>query len=387
MIHKNKPSTRFSCQFLLVLFILLFSNHINAQQTINGTLMHGGIQRSYILYVPQAYNPTIPAPLVFNFHGYTSSAEVQINYGDFRPMANLDGFLLVVPQGTVDSAGNTHFNVGWGTSTVDDVGFINALLDDLATQYTINQDRIYSAGMSNGGFMSYRLACELSGRIAAIASVTGSMTLGTVSTCSPSHPTPVLEIHGTADGTVNYDGSNFATAIPDVLTYWSDYNNTDVTPSVTSLPDTNTTDGSTVEHIIYANGDNNVKVEHFKVIGGGHTWPGNSFAPANQDINAAQEIWDFFSRYDINGEINALSNEAFELSNITIYPNPAVSELVISNKNFTTNLDYKIISLPGHLLNIGKITSNNQIVDISYLPGGLYFLMIENTIYKILKTN
>ncbi|WAC01355.1 prolyl oligopeptidase family serine peptidase [Lacinutrix neustonica] len=236
MIQKQTPSTVLIAPYLLLLFILLFSQNINAQQTIDGTLMHDGIQRTYILYVPQAYNASTPAPLVLNFHGYTSNAIEQINYGDFRPLADEDGFLIVVPQGTVDTAGNTHFNVGWGTSTVDDIGFINALLDDLSTQYTINQDRIYSTGMSNGGFMSYKLACELSDRIAAIASVTGSMTLGTTGSCNPLHPTPVLEIHGTSDGTVNYNGSNFATAIPDVLSYWSNYNNTDTTPTVTSIP-------------------------------------------------------------------------------------------------------------------------------------------------------
>lgn len=387
MIQTRTPTTVFIGPYLLVLFILLFSKNINAQQTIDGTLMHDGIQRTYILYVPQAYNASTPTPLVLNFHGYTSNALEQINYGDFRPMADRDGFLMVAPQGTVDGAGNTHFNVGWGTSTVDDIGFINALLDALSAQYTINQDRIYSTGMSNGGFMSYKLACELSDRIAAIASVTGSMTLGTIDSCNPLHPIPILEIHGTSDGTVNYNGSNFATSIPDVLSYWSNYNNTDAVPSVTSIPDTNTTDGSTVEHLIYSNGDNNVKVEHFKVIGGGHTWPGTSYGPANQDIDASEEIWEFFSRYDINGEITTLAMESFELSKITMHPNPAASEITISHDNYSRDLDYKIVSLQGKLLNHGMITSANQKIDISYLSEGLYFLIVEYTTYKILKTN
>ncbi|WAC01354.1 T9SS type A sorting domain-containing protein [Lacinutrix neustonica] len=128
-------------------------------------------------------------------------------------------------------------------------------------------------------------------------------------------------------------------------------------------------------------------MEHFKVIGGGHTWPGTSYGSANQDINASEEIWNFFSRYDINGEITTLSMESFGLSKITIHPNPAASEIAISHENYSKHLDYKIVSLQGKLLNQGMISSTNQKIDISYLSEGLYFLIVENTTYKILKTN
>jgi len=146
-----------------------------AQQTINGTLEHDGLMREYILYVPANYTGTEEVPLLFNFHGYGSNASQQMFYGDFRPIADTEGFIIVHPMGTVDNTGTTHFNVGWGTSTIDDVGYTEALIDDLSSNYPIDAKRIYSTGMSNGGFMSYTLACELSDRIAAIASVTGTM--------------------------------------------------------------------------------------------------------------------------------------------------------------------------------------------------------------------
>ena len=191
-----------------LLFLLLLQVFVTvAQQTIEDTIMYDGRMRTFILYVPESYQADVPAPLVLNFHGYTSNNLEQMFYGDFRPIADTAGFLIVHPMGTVDLLGNTHWNVGWGSSTVDDVGFTNALLDTLSAEYNINQDRIYSTGMSNGGFMSYRLACELSNRIAAIASVTGAMTINTPSTCSPEHPMPVMEIHGTADSTVPYNGN------------------------------------------------------------------------------------------------------------------------------------------------------------------------------------
>jgi len=371
---------------LVIAFFLLCSVSVQAQQTINGTLMHDGIERNYILFVPSSYNSANEAPVIFNFHGYTSNAIQQLNYGDFRPMANANGFLIVVPEGTVDSQGNTHFNVGWGTSNIDDVGFTEALLDELSTQYTINQKRIYATGMSNGGFMSYRLACELSDRIAAIASVTGSMTLGTTNTCSVSHPTPVLEIHGTADPTVAYDGSNFATAIPEVLDYWSNYNNNNTTPTVTALPDLDASDGSTVEHIVYTDGDNGVNVEHFKVIGGDHTWPGNTFIPANQDINASAEIWKFFSRYDIDGVIEPLSVDSFDAVSVSIYPNPSNSKITINNDNFREAMSYDIVNIAGQVIQTGEITSKKHQIDLTNLSASTYFLNIGTGTFKIIKT-
>ena len=146
-----------------------------SQQTITATITHDALQREYILYVPASYTGSNAVPLVFNFHGYTSNATEQMWYGDFRPIADTANFIIVHPNGMLDATGTTHFNVGWGGSTIDDVGFTSALLDSISADYNINADRVYSTGMSNGGFMSYQLACQLSDKIAAIASVTGSM--------------------------------------------------------------------------------------------------------------------------------------------------------------------------------------------------------------------
>ena len=183
-----------------IITTLLFLNISYSQQTINGSITHGGLTRTYILYVPASYSAGTPAPLVFNFHGYTSNATEQMFYGDFRPIADTAGFLLIHPMGTLDGSGQPYWNSGWG-GTVDDIGFTSALIDSLSLTYSINQDRVFSTGMSNGGFMSYTLACELSDRIAAIASVTGAMNLNQSSTCNASHQMPVMEIHGTSYAT------------------------------------------------------------------------------------------------------------------------------------------------------------------------------------------
>jgi polyhydroxybutyrate depolymerase len=299
----------------LITFIICFPILIQAQQTINGSITYGGLQREYILYVPAIYNANNPTPLVFNFHGYTSDAASQMWYGDFRSIADTAGFLIVHPEGTLDNNGTSHWNVGWGGSTVNDIGFTSALIDSLASQYSINLNRVYSTGMSNGGFMSYHLACELSNEIAAVASVTGSMNIGWFNTCNPNHPMPVMEIHGTADPTVTYNTSSFSESMSDIMTFWSNFNSCSSSPVITSVPDINTSDGCTAEHQVWTNGNNGVEVEHYKIINGAHTWPGTAFAfgVTNFDINASVKIWEFFSKYDINGlitptQIESISN-------------------------------------------------------------------------------
>jgi polyhydroxybutyrate depolymerase len=276
-----------------------------AQETATSTLTHDGMQREYILYVPANYTGDEAVPLVLNFHGYTSNAKDMMNYGDFRPIADTAGFIIVAPQGTLLD-GKTHWNVGGWTlaSKTDDIGFTAALIDSLSASYNIDPSRIYATGMSNGGYMSFLLACQLSDKIAAIASVTGSMTIQTYNACDPQHPTPVMQIHGTQDGTVPYEGNPFWTkSIDQVMDYWITYNHCKKAPKTTLLPDTDTTDGSTVEHIVYASGKKGATAEHFKVTGGDHKWPllEGGGPGTNHDFDATLEIWRFFRRYDLNG--------------------------------------------------------------------------------------
>ncbi|MHA7058890.1 extracellular catalytic domain type 1 short-chain-length polyhydroxyalkanoate depolymerase [Aquimarina sp. M1] len=390
MTNYNLEKNVFLRVFLIKAVLLVgFSITVTAQQTINGTLQHDGITREYILYIPSIYTEDTAAPLVFNFHGYTSNANEQMFYGDFREIADTEGFLIVHPMGTVDNVGNTHFNVGWGTSTVDDVGFTEALIDEISSNYTINTDRIYSTGMSNGGFMSYKLACELSNRIAAIASVTGTMNKNQPNSCTPSHQIPVMEIHGTADTTVPYQGANWIESTPDVVNFWVNFNNCDTTPQIIDIPDTAPTDGSTVEHQLFTNGDNGTQVEHYKIINGGHTWPGSAFGSSdtNYDIDASALIWNFFSKYDINGEITTLSIEEVEENDTTfrIYPNPVSSTITVDHK-IPEPLEYAVFTLQGKLASKGILSLTNHTIDVSSLSSAtIYFLTIGNTTIKIQK--
>ncbi len=357
------------------------------QQTIDGSITFAGIQRDYILYVPEIYTPGEAVPLILNFHGYTSNAFEQLNYGDFRPIADTAGFIVVHPMGTVDLLGNTHWNVGWGTSSVDDLGFTAALIDSLSAEFSINQDRIYSTGMSNGGFMSYHLACELSERIAAIASVTGTMNVNQPATCSPGHPMPVMEIHGTADATVPYTGNFLFGTTPAAVAYWVNYNNCEQTPSITSIPDTDGGDGCTAEHQVYTGGNNGSTVEHFKIINGEHTWPGSAFGGlgTNQDIDACNEIWRFFSKYDIHGLINTTSVADVNLTKtVSVFPNPANDAMTIVWPGVET-ADYTVSSLTGQLVQKGSLSTGKNEIDLTSVVPGMYMMTIGQQVIKFVK--
>ena len=267
------------------------------------TLTHKTLERSYIIYVPESGASEINMPVLFALHGYGSTAENHKNYTYYEPLAETNKFIVVYPQGSyfqgTFTSGN-HWNVGSWTagSTVDDVDFIDEVIGLINKKESIDQNRIYSSGMSNGGFMSYHLACNLSSKIAAIASVTGSMSAETLEDCSPSHPTPVLQIHGTLDTTVKFDGDPSINMEPinNVLDYWSTYNSCDPTPTlrVIDYPE------FSIDNKKYNNCLNNVSVELYKISSMAHTWPYKS----NYGISATEEVWNFVSQFDIYGKIN-----------------------------------------------------------------------------------
>ena len=324
--------TRFP-NLMLLLLLLAAPAALRAQTTVVGTIRAGGLVREYRLYVPAIYNTTTHAvPLLLNLHGYGSNNLQQEAYGDFRSLADTANFLIVHPNGVFDATNNRNWNTFGPRGTgIDDVAFLAALIDTLASRYRLDPQRIYSTGMSNGGFMSYELACQLGNRIAAIASVTGSMTAGRLADCTGGRPVPVLEIHGTADNTVPYTGGTALqfVAIPTLLSSWVQRNGCNPTPTVTAVPDLSTADGCTAERSVWAGGRNGSVVEHFRIIGGGHTWPGAAFVigVTNQDISASREAWRFLRRYRLAQLLPARDAAVPAAPRLLLLPNPATDLL------------------------------------------------------------
>jgi polyhydroxybutyrate depolymerase len=317
--------------FRLLFAFLLLPFIAKAQTTVIDSIQSGGIWRNYRLHLPANYNAnTSLRPLILNLHGLGSNALEQEFYGDFRSIADTAGFLIVHPNGTTVN-GFTYWNVGLNPGGANDVSFLSALIDTLAARYRVDTRRVFSAGMSNGGIMSYYLASYLSQKIAAIASVTGSITSNGFPPPAPTHPMPVMQIHGTADPVVPYNGG--PTTIPGVssvtidtvVKFWVTFNGCAPSPQAFSIPNISTTDGCTAERFLYTGGTSSSTVEFFKVTGGGHTWPGTPFnnmaGATNQDFNASAEIWRFFRQYNL-GTLSVTNAHARSLD-LRLTPNPA----------------------------------------------------------------
>lgn len=353
---------------------MLLSCTAFAQLTVVDSFLHGGIYRSYRLYVPAGYNANNGHSLIINMHGLGSNSVEQQLYTNFMPIADTAQFLMVYPQGT-SSNGTPFWGCGLaGLPPVDDVGFISALIDTVATKYNVNKDLVFATGMSMGGYMSHYLALQLNNRIAAIASVAGTMAPNVYATAAPGRAIPVMDIHGTADGTVPYTGSSDGIHIDTLVSFWNRNNRTNPTPVITAVPNTNTSDGCTADHYVWSGGTKGSTVEFYKIIGGGHTWPGApiSVGVTNQDFSASKEIWRFFRQYGLH-QFTAVQN-VHGIAGIKVWPNPCKDMLEINTTEHITIRD-----LSGRIL----IQANGPQVSMTALPQGIYLLQLEGKIGSI----
>ena len=299
---------RFLFLSILIVFIVSCKGDDEVQVDEDGiitgletkTFSHDNVNRNYLIYIPNSYDPEIKYPLMFNFHGFGGIASEFINTADMRALAESKNFIIVYPQGTsLPGTNDSHWNSSKPStdnkSNTDDIGFIENLIDQLLVDYpVIDSKRIYAAGYSNGGFFSYYLACN-SKKFAAIGSVAGTMIDDSYQSCDAQYPTAMINIHGTADSTVLYNGDNLgSTSIPDVVNWWKNFNNTLNEDMLSNQ------DGS-IEQYIYYNDAGDRYVEHIKIYGGEHYWDDKLNYNGK---NTSGLIWEFVSQYDIDGVID-----------------------------------------------------------------------------------
>lgn len=265
-----------------------------------------GNDRIFRLTLPQQFSQDVSWPVVFNFHGAYSNAQQQSEWTKFPDKARAAGFILVTPSGSGvvddDGSGFGFWNGGSCCSQADDVGFVRYMIDVVLKNYSGDPQRIYATGISNGGFMAFRLACDLADAVAAIASVAAPD--GTTA-CQPSAPVPILQIHGTADALVPYGGGEPDITRANPFVNFSVRSITETVERWTTLNDCGTATGAATSgdvtctrHTDCADG---AVVEHCRVDGGGHTWPGgtvpDSLGYTTMDLDATDHIWNFFSAF------------------------------------------------------------------------------------------
>ena len=254
------------------------------------TLMSGGLMRTANVHVPTSYDPSKGMPLVLDFHGYSSNASQEALLSGMNAKADSAGFIAIHPEGT-----NSSWNAGSccgqaATDNVDDIGFVKDLLDTAADRLCIDAHRIFVTGMSNGGFMSNRIGCELADRVAAIAPVAG---VDGMPTCTPSRPMPIIHFHGTADTLVPYAGS----PTEGFISVADDFAGWGMRDGCTDMPSTTFMNGdSSCSSYLQCSGG--AQVTLCTVQNGGHTWPGGLPIPAlgytTTDLSATDAMWSFF---------------------------------------------------------------------------------------------
>lgn len=368
----------------LCFFIALISTFsAKSQLTVFDTITSGGLERDFRMYIPASYDGSEAVPLVLNLHGYSSDNFGQALYANFNPVADTAGFITVLPNGTIDGFGFRYWNcfISDGIG-VDDVQFISDLIDSISATYHIDPNRIYSTGMSNGGFMSHTLACELSDKIAAIASVAGVMSKARLSTCNAEHNMPVMQIHGTADPTVPYDGNADWVSADSIVKYWAGHNHCNAEPTFSEVPDVITTDLCTAEHYIYGGCYKGITTELYKIIGGEHTWPGTAIiflGVTNQDINACAEIWKFFSRYRLD-ELTAIDeNNGNEIHDMYLQPNPFANAFTLQIDPEMKIHQVSVYDYTGRIIfSTTDLDQTNLILNTENWMKGIYIVSLQS---------
>ena len=349
-----------------------------------------GQSRSFLKYLPVNLDPSEQLPLMMCFHGGSGTAEEQLAIGDLRETADEDRFLLVYPQALPDpnDGGSTNWQVVTSgdlpftlPNPHSDVDFVSALIDAMLDMHNVDPSRVYAMGYSNGGGFAYDLACRLNNKVTGVGAVARTMYAESYDNCVVTHPTPVVTILGTSDFISSYDGITYngtlyyhsAEATHDL---WIDQNGLLPQEEVSTVPDLNPSDNTSVELYQWRDEQNCRELAHYKVNGGDHDWPGTF---GNMDIVSHDVIWAHLKEFDMDGRMSCATDATLSLSTVewTLYPNPATDQLVLDlNQSVTSAEVYRIYNSTGQCVRQGAITSQNTSIDLATLPCGLHWLTV-----------
>ncbi len=314
MIHRI---LRFSIFIFSVFFIFKACQPLGYIKYLESTkeykITWDGYERNYFVHFPPKEKMNKPVPLLFHLHGGGGTAEKTpaITFGRFNELADRDGFIVVYPNAIEKNwnDGRKSDDVKSWKEDIDDVGFIIEIIDELKTKYKIDEQRIFTTGMSNGGFMSGRLACDRADVFRGAAILTAQISKDYLPSCNPSQPLGIMVMNGTEDKLVPYDGGVITIfkktrgeilSTDEFIEFWKKNNNCTSEKTTVNLPN-KMADGTTVSIEEYSNCDNRGALKFYKIKGGGHTWPGGKqylrekwIGKTSREINACEEIWDFF---------------------------------------------------------------------------------------------
>jgi polyhydroxybutyrate depolymerase len=274
------------------------------------TVLMGEQKRTYLVHVPKEYDPKKPAPVVLALHGAAMDGSMMVWFSGLNKKSDEAGFIVVYPSGMGVGSFRT-WNAGgfsgkMAEGKADDVAFIGKLLDDLNVAVKVDEKRIYACGMSNGGMMCYRLAAELSDRIAAIAPVAGTIA---IEECKPNRPVPVIHFHGSKDNIVPFEMTKEKMppfmklkGVEESVQIWVKLNGCDQTPTTDTLSKEG--DETKVTRTCYGGGKDGSEVVLVVIEEGGHTWPGQKppvgfIGKSAMNMSANDLMWVFFEKHKL----------------------------------------------------------------------------------------
>jgi polyhydroxybutyrate depolymerase len=288
---------------IVVLFLALVGALVASILSGRESIVVDGRERVYYIHLPQMYDGSEPTPLLLAFHMRLGTAWMMREITQFNRVADREGFIVVYPEGSGRSWADGSQRYGADKAGVDDVRFVEALLARLEERYSVDADRVYAAGFSNGGFFAQRLGCELSEKIAAIATVSAVLPVEVLERCAPAGTVPVLMMHGSADMDMPWEGwPPELASVPDTVEKWLEVNGCSPSPTV-ELSDP-ADDATTLRLETYTECRDAAAVLLYTIEGGGHKWPGASnvlqywlSGNLSQDIEASSAVWEFFERH------------------------------------------------------------------------------------------
>jgi polyhydroxybutyrate depolymerase len=282
-------------------------------QTVSRILSIGGLERHYRLHIPPHLPRDGTAALILVFHGRGGDGAGMERLTGFSALADRDEFAVAYPDGIGRSWNDGRVIAGSAAQrrSINDLGFVTALMDTLTVELRLDPRRIFATGLSNGAAFSHYLAANLARRIAAIASVAGGLPAPFARQFAPEAPVSVLVIQGTADPVVPYAGGAVAggrlgseLGAKATALRWEDADGIRAEAAAGELPDTDPTDGCRARWQRWSGGRKRTEVWLYTLVGGGHTWPGGpQYLPQRlvgrvcRDFDATFAIWDFFSRH------------------------------------------------------------------------------------------
>lgn len=362
---------------IFTLPVFVFSVFAALAQLTDETISINGVTRSYKLYIPAGFNAQTESPdMIIIMHGLGGTNSDMVGAG-FNFIADTARVITVYPQALNNSWGMSAWNNGTMLgSTADDLGLMNALIDKGLSDYHVNPARVYATGFSMGSIMSHHMACTMNNRIAAIGAMSGTMPTSDISSCVPAYKTPVIHLHGTADGTVPYDGSALPSLslVPQTIAFWRGVHGCDATADSTRLPDTGT-DTITIDRFVYDNCNPVGSLELWRFNGADHVY---LYKPVN-DITEIIEVWLFLRKWN-HSNPTSLGLEDKDLSTFKVSPNPSNGLVEVSSKDAGM---IQLIDLKGTVVFEQQIQAGTSELDLNAVNQGVYLVRMGTMTFKL----